>query len=142
MPFISINALKPYIRDARLQQLIDQDEGIVETAIEDAIIVCKDALYSRYNIDVIFANDAGATYKQARRWVIYLALYYIHERLPDKQVPDRVVKNYDDTLATLEAIEDAKKSTQLPLREDLSDTEGGNPPHKFRWGGNPEVTHI
>ncbi len=47
MPFISIDDLKPYIRDARLQQLIDQDEGIVETAIEDAIIVCKDALYSR-----------------------------------------------------------------------------------------------
>ena len=142
MAFVTIDDLKPYIRDARLQQLIDADETIVEEAIEDAVAVCRDALYSRYDTATIFGDDAGATYKQARRWVIYLTLYYLHERLSDKQVPDRVIKNYDDTLATLEAIEDGKKSTTLPLREDLGEAEGGNPPHKFRWGSNPEVTHI
>lgn len=135
--FISQDDYKPHIKDGRLQQTIDEDTSILDEAEKTAITVVKDALYSRYDTSAIFDLTGEDRPAQLVRWVLCLALYYIHERLPDRMIPERIVKNYEHTLEVLTDIEDGKKSTDLPLLQ----KEDGTPKTKFRWGSQNAKTH-
>ena len=138
--YVEIIDFTPFIKETRLEQMLDGDTQALPLAVEIAVGVVNDALYSRYNTELIFAKVGNDRHKQVVRWVIVLSLYYLYERLPDKLVPERIVKNYDDTIALLTDIEDAKKSTNLPL---LASTDNGivTPFTKFRWGSIPPRTH-
>ncbi len=121
------------LREKRLQEMIDSDTAILDACIDTAVATLRDALYSRYNTTLIFSAVGTARLPQVVWWATTLAVYYLYQRMPDKLIPDRVIKNYDDTIALLTDIEDGKKSTMLPLRTDLPDGEGGNPVHKARF---------
>lgn len=129
--YITSTDYSPYIRDGRLTQLIDNNPGLLDEVEATAIAIVKDALYSRYDVEVIFAQTDDDRHPQVVRWVLVLCLYFLHERLPDRLIPERVVKNYDDVMQTLTDIEDGKKSTDLPL---LDPPEGYGQISKFRWG--------
>ena len=136
--FITSADYLPYIKDARLTQLIDATTGILDDAEASAIAVVRDALYSRYDCATIFATTGDTRPKQVVRWVAQIVLYYLHERLPDRMIPERVTKNYDDTLGHLEEISAGRKSTNLPL---LPAPEGHANISLFRWGSNAQRGH-
>jgi phage gp36-like protein len=138
MTYITEEDYKTHIRDKRLEQLIDDDPTLLDEAEGTALAVVSDALYSRYDVDAIFALEGEERHKQVVRWVLVLALYYLHERLPDRLIPERIVKNHDDTLKVLTDIEDGKKSTLLPL---LAAPEGYGQTSKFRWGSKRAKSH-
>lgn len=131
MIFITNADLDVHIPQRRLNQIIANNATILDTAESTAIRNVKDALYSKYDVDAIFSGTDKPA--QVVRWVCVLVLYYIHERIPDAQVPERVVRNYDDVLATLEKIADGKWSIDLPSKAD----EDNKPKTKFRWGSKP-----
>lgn len=137
---LSLIDFKPYIQEKDLKQICEVIDltnaqplfDIVEATAKQVI---KDHLYSMYDTTVIF-NNLG-TYAQVKRWLIVLCIYYLYERIPDKLVPERVVKNYDDTLEHLYKISDAKLSINLPhlTNEDASIKT------KFRWGSVTKKSH-
>ena len=96
-----------------------------------------DALFSRYDVTAIFEKTGTDRPKQVLRWAISLVLYFIYERVPDRVVPARVIKNYDDTLSYLLEIEDAKKSIDLPRVVNQT----GDSPSKFRFGSEARLDH-
>jgi Protein of unknown function (DUF1320) len=128
----------PFIKDSRLMQMLDAEPQALDLAVEMAQGVVYDSLYSRYDTATIFAKVGAARDMQCVRWIVVIALYYLYERLPDKLVPERVVKNYNEVLDLLTQIEDGKKSTSLPLIVDAATTL---PATKFRWGSNATRTH-
>jgi hypothetical protein len=67
--------------------------------------------------------------------------YFVYQRVPDRQIPDRILQNYKETKETLIAIDRGRQSTALPLRTDLPDAEGGSPAHRFRWGSQTPRSH-
>lgn len=136
--FITREDYLPHIRDARLTQLIDSDEDLLANVEDTAIAVVKDALYSRYDVDSIFEATGEDRPAQVVRWVVCLASYYLHERLPGALIPERVMDRYKETLETLNAIADAKRSTNLPL---LTAPEGRTVTSKFRWGSRTPRDH-
>lgn len=141
MTFITLADLHVLIRAERLQQVIDEDASILDEAEAGAIAIVKDALANRYNVADIF--DSLDRPPQVVRWVRNIMLYDIAGRLPEKMVSERLVKNYDDTVAVLTEIEEGRKSTTLPVLEDV-DTEGGTS-HKrtqFKWGSNKTRKHT
>lgn len=127
--FISDTDYKAHVRDNQLQMIIDADDTILDTVELTAIAVVKDALYQYYDTAHIFAQTGTNRAPQVVRWCVCLAVYYLYERIPDKLVPERVKKNYDDTLVMLQEISDRKLSLDLPLKKD--DEE--KPISKFRW---------
>lgn len=131
--FITKENYKTYVHDKRLNMIIQEDDTLLDDAEETAESVIKDALYSRYDVDAIFDEIGTARHRTVVKWTISLALYYLYERIPDKLTPDRVIKNYDDTLNWLQDIADGKKSVNLPQ---LTKEDGGLKT-KFRWGSNP-----
>lgn len=136
--FITQADYLPFIKDTRLQQMIEATAAIVDDAEETAIAVIKDALSSRYDTTAIFATTGAGRPKQVVRWAVTLVLYYLHQRLPERMMPERTAKDYDDTLLILTEIEDGKKATALPT---LPATSGHVANSKFRWGSNTPRNH-
>ena len=66
-----------------------------------------------------------------------LAVYFFYERIPDEQVPARVVKNYDDTRSDLDKIARGKLSVTLTHLTD----DDGKKETVFHWGSNPKRSH-
>jgi Protein of unknown function (DUF1320) len=128
----------PYIKDTRLLQMLEQNTTILDDAEETAQAVVNDALYSRYNVQRIFLYTGADRPKQVVRWCVMLVLYYLHQRLPDRLMPERLGKDYDDTLQVLSEIEDGKKATNLPL---LPPPDGHAQISKFKWGSNAPRPH-
>lgn len=138
MAYIKDGDYPAYIRSEKLNQILSPDNPTAREEAElTAIQIVRDALHTRYDTDAIFAKVDAARDKQVVRWVICITLYFLYERIPDLMVPDRVVKNYDDVMATLLSIEDGKASVQLPrlLNED------DRPKTKFRWGSQTQRDH-
>lgn len=137
MPFITQADCTTYIKGSRLTQILDNDNNAFTEAESTAVQVVKNALNARYNIASIFAATGANRDRQVMRWVTVLVLYYLYERIPDKLVPDSIIKNYDDVRDELLQVEDGKKSVTLPL---VIQTDG-TPITKFRWGSNTPRTH-
>jgi phage gp36-like protein len=135
--WISTTDYKSKITDNRIQMIIDQDEELLDNAEITAIAVVRDFLYSRYEVDEIFATSGTDRPAQVVRWCTNLAMYYIYERVPDKLTPERITKNYDETMAILLEISDGKKAVDLPHKTDDNDI----PVTKFRWGGQAAREH-
>jgi phage gp36-like protein len=136
--FITSADYKAYITDDRLAQIIEADTNRLDEAELTAIAVVKDALHQWHDTDAIFSTSGSNRPRQVVRWCVCLALYYLYERVPDKLVPERVVKNYEDANDTLLAIEDGKKAVDLPKRVD----DDGENVNKFRWGSQPPRGHM
>lgn len=137
MAYIEREDYLPKIRDKRLDQLTDTNTTILDNAEDAAIQVVKDALHSRYDVDVIFAKTSTGRDQQVVRWICNIVLYYLYERTPDKLIPEHITANYDETMEFLKALEDGKRSTQL---ERLTDDDD-KPLTKFRWGSEEKRTH-
>jgi hypothetical protein len=71
------------------------------------------------------------------RWVVTLALYFLHQRLPDRLTPERVSKDYEMTIETLKELENGTKQTMLPRKT----VQDGTTNTKFKWGSKAPRTH-
>jgi Protein of unknown function (DUF1320) len=141
MTFLVLTDLHVQIKSERLDQLVDSDPSVLDDAEASAIAMVRDALFGRFDTDVIFGTTGSDRPAQVIRWMRCIMLYDLAGRLPEKMVSQRLVKNYDDTLATLTDIEDGKKNTALPPKKD-TDTEGSLSNHtKVRWSSNPKRVH-
>jgi len=125
------------IKDHRLQQIIEQDLTILDDASDTAEAIIRDYLNSRYDVDDVFSKTGSNRHKQVVRWALMIALYIIYDRIEDALVPERIIKNYDDTLKHLERISDAKVEALLPRLQDAD----GDDITKFRWGSNTARSH-
>lgn len=137
--WITINDYKHKIRDEQLNQIIDEDESVLDGAEKKAIAAVFDAIHEYYDVDTIEATSGTDRPDSVIGWCQDLVMYYLYERVPDDYVPERVVKNYDDTIAILDDIASGKRSVRLTRKTE----EDGTKSSKFRWGSNqPARTHI
>lgn len=104
------------IRENKLMQIIDDNETLLDDAENTAIAMVKDMLFEKYDIDAIFALEGDARHKQIVRYCINIALYIIYERVPDLIVPERIVKNHDDTMDYLLDISKGVVVMDLPRK--------------------------
>lgn len=119
-------------------QITDTNNAILDDAEIHATAIIQDAFYDKYDLDAEFAKTGDDRHRNLLRWMLNLTIYFIYERIPDEQVPERIVKNYDDTIAEIKAIEQGKRNTSLTklIREDNQRKETN-----FRWGSNEKRTH-
>lgn len=136
--FIDKTDLESYIRTYRLNQIVDNDDTIVESAIAEAEGIMINFLTGPgYDTQQIFNATGTSRDQQLVGWMKYIVIYKIYERVPDSQVPDRVVKNWDDTLTDLRKVSDGRMSMNLPRKLEPDGTKKT----KFRWGSVPKRSH-
>lgn len=139
MAFLTETDFKPHIRDHKLQMVIDEDASLIDQVSAIAVGTIRNALHSRFDVDAIFSATGGDRDAVVVWWGVSLALWHLYGRIPDKLVPERVRKNYDDALIALERISDGKEESALPRKPDPA--QAGAFETKFRWGSLPPRSH-
>jgi hypothetical protein len=93
-------------------------------------------LSGNYNIGLELSKTGSSRHQALLGWMLYLSVYFLYERIPDSELPDRVVKNYDDTMEMLRQIARGKTPTTLtPVTVD------GKAKRTFRMGSNTPRSH-
>jgi hypothetical protein len=135
--FIQQTDYLPYITEKRLSQAIGGDTNILTAVENTAIQIIKDALHPKYDVEAVFDTSGSDRPAQILRWSIILSVYYLHERIPDALIPERITAAYDETMDTLRDIADGKKSILLPRALD----NDSNIKTKIRWGSETKRQH-
>ena len=119
-------------------QITDGDSSVLDEAEAQSTAIIQDAFYEKYDLNAEFAKTGTDRHKNLLRWMLNLTIYFIYERIPANQVPERVVKNYDDTVTEIKNVEAGKRNTTLTklIREDNLHKETN-----FRWGADKQRKH-
>ena len=137
MIWITESDLKSNLRAYRMNQITDAEPDVLDQAESEALATVKDALHAHFDVSAIFGSSGSARPQQVVSWMKHIILFKIYERVPDDQVPDRVVKLYDESMKMLDSIAAGERSIDLPRRNNAD----GIPKTKFRWGSVPKRTN-
>jgi len=141
MNYLTQEDVQSSIRDHRLAHILDNAESTnnvdaFELAASEAQAIVRDHLIN-YAIDDELAKTLNDRHKGVVFYMKNITLYILYERIEDDDVPERIIKNYNDTIETLQEISKGKLTIGLPLPE--VDTDGDGTPDglqtRFRWGG-------
>ncbi len=119
-----------------LDLLIGDDDTILETVETTAIGIITDRLAERFDLPAELAKTGSDRNPSLMRWVIALCTYTVYARVPDDDVPERVIKDYDDTLKELDKIQQGRSCSL----QRILDTEG-EVKTRFRMGNDTPRTH-
>lgn len=136
--FLSRDDYPAKIDLAILDQITGSDSTILDDAEADAASCISDRIGHKYKVTAALAVTGESRNRTLVRWMLNIAVYYLYGRVPDLDIPERVVKDYDDTLADLDRIAAGK----LPAPFDrVIDTTTGAVPTRLRLGSNSPRSH-
>jgi len=141
--FLQKSDIEVLLRTYRLNQITDANDVLIETAASMSEAKIRDALLPYYDVNAIFSKTGSSRPQNVLTWARHLTLYYLYERVPDEQVPERVVYHYKEVCELLMEIAKGKISVDLPRL--LADTNGDGVPDaktKFRWGSVTKRSHV
>lgn len=140
-PYLTRQDAQSSIRDHRLQHITDNvdDDNTVDPfnlSAGEAQSIARNYLL-RYAIDEEYAKLGEERNKSLIFHIKNIALYILFERIEDDDVPERIIKNYNDTMEYLMEVSKGKMAIDLPLKEEDTDGDGivDAPTTKFRAGG-------
>lgn len=108
------NRISTDLLDKIIQEGAENGDDILAHASKTA----EDTISSRagvlYDINPEFAKTTTDRNFLVLMWALNIAIYIIYQRIDDEEVPEKVVKNYDDTMDELADISKGKSSINLP----------------------------
>ena len=133
-----------------LNLLIAEDENGI---LSEASKIAEDTIASQVNVLYDVTGEFSKTSTDRNYYIltmaINIALYNIYQRAEDEDIPKKVIKNHDDTMADLAQITKGKNSLDLPPRVNTDPPPPGNDPDNpivgkglRRWGSQAKKTHT
>jgi len=111
-----------------LKMVTEQDGGLEEDILSDADKFATGiiATYAGvlYDINSEFDKSGADRNYLILGWGVNIAVYILYQRIADEQVPDKVIKNYDDTINDLQALSKGNLPVNLPP---VTDSTGSGP---------------
>lgn len=138
MVFLTTEDFNVKLSSDILNQITQTDTTVLDDSEKQAIGIIEDNFTPNFDIESELSKTGTDRHDNLIRWMLNLTLYFVYERVPDDQVPERVVKNYDDTQKELDLIARGKKNTTLARRVDEETNETST---TFRYGGNTKKDH-
>lgn len=136
--FITLKDLHGRINPTILDQITGGDTELIDDAEASASAIITDALEQVYELEAEWQAVGGERNRRLVLWMLSLMGYFLYASVPDDAIPERIVKDYDDTRAELQKVEDGKLAVNLPRKT----AEDGTKRTKFRWGSNPIRQHT
>lgn len=138
LTFITRADLETRVTSRILDLLATSADTIIEEAELQAISTITDRLSEKYQVAAELAKTVTDRNRTLLRWIEAMILYAIYARIPDDDVPARVIKDYDDTMAELEEIQKGRLSCSLTR---VLDDTTGEIVTRIRMGSDPVRTH-
>lgn len=136
MDFLQQTDYNSFINPQLLNMLLEGDMNKLEDSEEMAAGYITSNLSARYNLTIEFSKTGSSRNKTLVRWMLSLSVYFLHNTVPDTDIPERVAKNYDDARKEIEAVASGKAATDL-----TSILAEGKVKTRFRWGSSPKRSH-
>ena len=131
--FITIEELKSVAYDYQISDIVDNDETIVEIAIEAAVKEMRSYLSGRYDTEAIFAQQALQRNPLIVELCKDIALWQIVRLSNTDILFDKVKERYDRAVDYLDRVAEGKISPTLPVKKD----EQGNELNPIKYGSMP-----
>ena len=113
--FLEKEDLINYIQEDNLDQILDGDDDKLTVPITDAIAFVKGHIDHRFNTATIFGATGSSRHSVIKVATIHVCLYYLHNLINPRNIPELRVKNYDDSVKTLTMIRKGELCQDLPL---------------------------
>lgn len=121
---------RSYLTIQLLDMVTEQVEGEENPILSDASAfaegIIKTYTGSLFDITGELAKTGSDRNYLVLSWAVHIAVYVIHQRIADDTVPEKVIKNYDDTIADLQRVSAGKLPLNLPPTPSTMDPETGS----------------
>lgn len=136
--------------DLLLESIADNNVTANEI-LEDADKIACDTIETK--VSVLYSTDGeySKTDNQRNGYILSLALsialYEIYQRADDYEIPEKIVKNFNDAMDALDAIASGKAPIGLDPKRDNNTNNGGNEDTQIqgnglrRIGSTPKRSH-
>ncbi len=120
--YIQIEDYKSQITAELLDIITEAESKVLEQAEKFARDTIDGYIGGRYDLSGEFVKIELDRNYQVLTWAIYLAMYNIFHRVADARVPEKVIKDYDDTINELKEIGNAKVNVNLELKKTTNES--------------------
>lgn len=135
--FITKEEIKTHLYDYQIDQITDDDDTIVASAIDTAVAEVKSYLANRYDVATIFAQTGTDRSALIVEHVKVCAVYHLLLLSNVDAIYERYEKAYDRTIEFLKKVADGLLSPDLPYLQ----TDTGTPVGTIQLKSNPKFTH-
>lgn len=125
--------------DSLIKSDITDENGVSQKLNDSERLAYGDIqsnLSARYDINYELGMTDEARNATLIKWMLSLTVYYLHNTVADIDIPERVIKNYDDARKDIAALASGKISSNLKTL-----MVEGKAKTKFRWGSSPKRNH-
>lgn len=129
MAYLTLNDFKNQIQDVNLQQIINNDTGVLDAASLLAIAESRSYLIQKYDIDAELVKTTTARDSQFLAYCIDIALYHLHCRISPRNIPQLRETRYNNAIDWLKM---CGRGEVTPALVKINPTQGT----RNRFGGN------
>lgn len=137
MIFLTKTDIEQRLTNNILSQITGDNDSLLDNAEAIAIGTVTDMLSGMYDLVVELEKTGADRHTNLKTWIVSLSAYHLYAHIPDNEVPERILKDYDDTLSILSKIAQGKLSTTLTPQ--LNDDETTK--RVVRYGFNEKRNH-
>jgi len=137
MIFLTKTDIEQRLTDNILSQITGNDDSLLDNAEATAIGTVTDMLNGLYDIQTELCKSGADRHINLKTWLVSLSVYHLYSHIPDNEVPERVLKDYDDTLNILSKLAQGKLPTTL--KPQFNDDETTK--RVVRYGFNEKRNH-
>ena len=119
--YIQIGDYKSQITTELLDIITEAESEMLVQADKFSTDTIDGYIGHRYDLSQEYVKTEYDRNYQVLTWAIYLSLYSLFHRVADSRVPEKVIKDYDDTIEELKQIGAAKVNVNLELKVTTND---------------------
>lgn len=135
--FISKEEIKTHLYDYQVDQITDNDDSIVVSAIDTAVAEVKSYLANRYDTAAIFAAQGSERSALIVEHVKICAVWHLLLLCNVDAIYERYEKAYEHSVSFLKQVADGLLSPDLPYLQ----TSDGSPSGTIQISSHPKFNH-
>ena len=135
--FITKEEIKTHLYDYQVDQITDNDDTIVVSAIDTAVAEVKAYLANRYDVETIFSKTGSERSALVVEHVKVCAVYHLLLLCNVDAIYERYEQAYDRTITFLKQVADGLLSPDLPYLQ----TSTGQPTGTIQLKSNKKFIH-
>lgn len=136
--FLTQSDYRTLIQDHVLNQVINNDPGLLDDAELMAISEMEGYLSSRYDTQAIFSKTGDNRHKVLVMFALDMTLYHLHSRVSPRNISQLRVDRYNRAIEWLQNVVNGALNPDLPFKK----TDDGDDVSNIRYGSNDKFNHY